>query len=289
MQISTFSVPLRSSISCSLVYMKSSLLWLLALPLLLMQMGCSDYLRVQKSADPSLKYSYAKRYYNEGKYGRVADLMIDVLPHYDGTQEGAQALYLMAEALMNTKQRSSAAEYFRRLYTKYPQDPRAEEARLKTGLCLYAIVPDPRLDQTLTYDAIKELQGFMEEYPNSERRAEVEQMLFDLQDRLAEKQLITADLYYNLGTYLGNNYLSAIITARNALKDYPYTKHKEEFLFIILEATYQQAINSVESKQQIRLREVIDAYYAYENSFPSGKHIKKAKSLRDKAQSKIIG
>lgn len=113
-------------------------------------------------------------------------------------------------------------------------------------------------------------------------------MLFDLQDNLAKKEFLTADLYYNLGTYLGNNYISAIITARNALKAYPYTKHREDLLFIIVEASYQQAINSVESKKQGRLREVIDAYYNYENAFPNGKHIKRAKTLRDRAQRMII-
>lgn len=267
---------------------RQALLRILILSWLLLTSSCAEYVRIQKSKDPSLRYSYAKKYYNEGKYGRVAELMVDVLPQYEGTQEGAQALYIMADALLHNKQESSAAEYFRRLYTKYPQDPRATEAQYKTGLSLYRIAPDPRLDQSVTYSALKELQGFLEAHPESEHRKEVEQMLFDLQDNLAKKELITADLYYNLGTYLGNNYISAIITARNALKAYPYTKHREELLFIILESSYQQAMNSVESKKQGRLREVIDAYYNYENAYPQGKYIKRAKSMRDRAQRMIV-
>ena len=267
---------------------KQTLLRILAIGLLLLTSSCAEYVRIQKTKDPTLRYSYAKKYYNEGKYGRVAELMVDVLPFYDGTQEGAQALYIMADALLQTKQETNAAEYFRRLYSKYPQDPLAPEAQYKTGLALYRISPDARLDQTITYSAIKELQGFVEAYPQSEWRKDAEQMLFDLQDKLAEKQLLTADLYYNLGTYLGNNYISAIITARNALKNYPYTKHKEDLLFIILQATYQQAVNSVESKQQGRLREVIDAYYNYENAFPQGKYLKRAQAIRDRAQRQII-
>ena len=267
---------------------RKTILRILVLSWLLLTSSCAEYIRIQKSQDASLRYSYAKKYYNEGKYRRVAELMVDVLPYYDGTQEGAQALYIMADALLQSKQEESAAEYFRRLYSKYPQDRRAAEVRFKTGLALYRVAPDPRLDQSITYSALKELQSFVETYPQSPHRKEAEQMLFDLQDRLAEKQLITADLYYNLGTYLGNNYISSIITARNALKSYPYTKHREDLLYIILRATYQQAINSVESKQQGRLREVIDAYYNYENAFPNGKYIKRAKSLRDKAERLII-
>ena len=248
---------------------RKTILRILVLSWLLLTSSCAEYIRIQKSQDASLRYSYAKKYYNEGKYRRVAELMVDVLPYYDGTQEGAQALYIMADALLQSKQEESAAEYFRRLYSKYPQDRRAAEARFKTGLALYRVAPDPRLDQSITYSALKELQSFVETYPQSPHRKE-------------------ADLYYNLGTYLGNNYISSIITARNALKSYPYTKHREDLLYIILRATYQQAINSVESKQQGRLREVIDAYYNYENAFPNGKYIKRAKSLRDKAERLII-
>ena len=135
---------------------RQALLRILVLSWLLLTSSCAEYVRIQKSKDPSLRYSYAKKYYNEGKYGRVAELMVDVLPQYEGTQEGAQALYIMADALLHNKQESSAAEYFRRLYTKYPQDPRATEAQYKTGLSLYLIAPDPRRDQAVTSSAHKQ-------------------------------------------------------------------------------------------------------------------------------------
>ena len=37
----------------------------------------------------------------------------------------------------------------------------------------------------------------------------------ELYDKLAYKEYLSAKLYYNLGTYLGNNYLSAEIIAKN--------------------------------------------------------------------------
>ena len=66
-------------------------------------------------------------------------------------------------------------------------------------------------------------------------------MLFELQDKLAYKEFLAAKLYYNLGLYLGNNYESCIITAQNALKDYPFTKHKEDLTFLILRAKAEMA------------------------------------------------
>ena len=57
----------------------------------------------------------------------------------------------------------------------------------------------------------------------------------EMYDKLAQKELYNARLYYNLGSYLGNNYLSCEVTAKNALKNYPSNKYQEEFNWLILE------------------------------------------------------
>ena len=113
-------------------------------------------------------------------------------------------------------------------------------------------------------------------------------MLFELQDKLAYKEFLAARLYFNLGLYLGNNYESCIITAQNALKDYPYTKHKEEITFLILRAKAEQADLSVPERLQERLREVIDAYYAYLNDFPQGEHLKQAQRIFERMNAKLV-
>ena len=98
---------------------------------------------------------------------------------------------------------------------------------------------------------------------------------------------MSTHLYYDLGNYLGNNYESAVITADNALKEYPYTKYKEEFHILILRSRYEEATRSVEEKREERLREVIDEYYTYLNEFPEGKHLKEAKKIYESASKKI--
>ena len=77
-------------------------------------------------------------------------------------------------------------------------------------------------------------------------------MIFALQDKLVLKELYSAKLYYNLGNYMGNNYESCVITAQNALKDYPYTDYREELSILILRARYEMAIYSVEDKKADR-------------------------------------
>ncbi len=48
---------------------------------------------------------------------------------------------------------------------------------------------------------------------------------------------------------MGNNYQSAIITAQNALKEYPYTRYKETLSMLILKSKYQEAVQSIEKKE----------------------------------------
>lgn len=83
-----------------------------------------------------------------------------------------------------------------------------------------------------------------------------------MQDKLVMKEYLSAKLYYNLGNYLGNNYESCVITAQNALKDYPYTNMREDLSILILRAKYEMAVFSVEDKREERYREAVDEYYA---------------------------
>ena len=108
--------------------------------------------------------------------------------------------------------------------------------------------------------------------------------IFELQEKLAEKELLTVKLYYNLGDYRGNNYQAAIITANNAIMDYPYTKYKEDFEMMILRSRYQEAVKSVIEKKKDRFRGVVDEYYNYVNEFPEGKYKKEADKILKVAQ-----
>ena len=145
--------------------------------------------------------------------------------------------------------------------------------------------PDPRLDQTSTYEAINRLQEYLEYYPNSERREIVSDMMFQLQNRLVEKELETVRLYYNLGSYVGNcfyggsNYEACIITAENALKTYPYTSHREELYIYILRSRYKLASNSIDEKMDERYRQTIDEYYGFKNEFPESEYMKEAEQI----------
>lgn len=260
---------------------------LIGLLFVLLLSSCNELTKVQKSTDLYEKYSYAKKFYNTGKYEWAAQTLEEILPYFRGSSEMEQALYIKAQAYYKAKNYVQAQTAFSQYYTEFPNGEYTELARFYSGYGLAQDIPDPRLDQAKTIAAMQELQLFLDYYPQSEKAEEAKQLLFSLQENLAEKEVLNAKLYYNLGNYIFNNYESCIITARNAMKNYPYSIHKEEMHYYVVASLYQIAKNSVVEKQQQRLRDLRDEYYNFINEFPEGKYRKTVDKYFEYAEKNI--
>lgn len=249
--------------------------------------SCGEYNRVLKSTDYEYKYSYAKKYFNAEQYTKSATLLEELYPIFKGTANAEESLYLLAQSYYGQKDYQTASQYFETYYTTYPKGEYTELSRFYSGYGLFLDSPDPRLDQAQTYKAIEQLQIYMEYYPQSERAKEAQNILFELQEKLAYKELRVTELYYNLGTYMGNNYQASIITAQNALNNYPYSKYREEFMYYTIRSKYELAVASVEERLQGRYRDVVDAYYNYTNEYPEGKYLRQVQRFYDYASKRI--
>mgnify|MGYP003412135100 CR=1 FL=1 len=208
--------------------------------------GCGEYTRIQKTQDYEYKYEAAKALYIEGKYSRASQLLGDVLAILKGTAYGEECLYMLAMCAYNSKDYESASSYFRKYYDLYR---------------------------------------------NTQLKEQSHNMIYLLQDKLVEKEYLAAKMYFDLGTYRGNstfggsNYEACIVTAQNALKDYPFatTERREELSILILRSRFQLASQSVIEKRMERFRNVIDEFYAFANDFPESKFLKEAQDLYDRA------
>ncbi len=238
--------------------------------------SCSEYQKLLKSDDAELKYNKAVEYFDKGDFMRASTLFDAVASYYKGTDRSETVLNYMAKSYMGQKDYYSASEYYKTYVKTYPKGKYVTEAKYMIGYCYYLDSPDARLDQTETYNAIAALQEFVDIYPESERVQDANKLLEELTNKLAYKAYLNAKLYYNLGNYMGNNYESAVITAQNALKNFPTTSYREELGMLILESKYEQAVQSVFEKKIERYRNTIDEYYNFINEFPDGKYRKQA-------------
>ena len=263
---------------------KNILLTLLAASLL---SSCGEYNKLLKSTDYEYKYEAAKNYFAKGQYNKAATLLNELVAILKGTDKAEESLYMLGMSYYNQKDYQVAAQTFIQYYNVYPRGTFAELARFHAGKAMYLDPPEPRLDQSGTYSAIQQLQMFMEYFPESSKKEEAQNMIFQLQDKLVMKEYLAAKMYYNLGNYLGNNYLSCVITAQNALKDYPYTNMREDISILILRAKYEMALHSIDEKRPDRYRETVDEYYAFKNEFPESKYLKEADRIFRASQKEL--
>ena len=241
--------------------------------------GCGDYQRLLKSRDPEEKFQAALEYFNNKQYIRAQTLLDDVSSYYKGTERSEDVIAYLARCYMGQKNYESATDYYRAYVRNYPKGKYATEAYFQIGHCQYLNSPDARLDQAITMSAIEAFQVFVELYPDNPYANQAYEEMSALYDKLAYKELKSAQLYYNLGTYLGNNYASCEIVAKNALRDYPSNSHQEELSWLVFAAKYQQMMNSIEEKKIDRARDTQDEYYSFITEYPESKHRSQAEKI----------
>ncbi|MBN9303433.1 outer membrane protein assembly factor BamD, partial [Dysgonomonas mossii] len=136
--------------------MKIRILCTLLLAMLLA--SCGEYNKILKSRDAELKYEYAKKYFDQKKYGRTITLLDEILSAYTGSSKEQEILYLLAQAYFYDKDYTTATQYYTRYYNKFPKGEFTELARFNSAYGLYLDSPDARLDQTSTFKGIQEFQ-----------------------------------------------------------------------------------------------------------------------------------
>jgi len=238
--------------------------------------SCTQYQKLLKSSDYDLKYSKAMEYYEKEDFTRASTLLYDLIGIYRGTEKSQEAHFVYANCLFRMKDYILAGHYYKTFVQSYPTSSYMEESQFMVAYCFFKQSRNARLDQTETYEALDAFQLFINLYPNSPRVIESTNLMDELREKLVYKSYLNAKLYFDLGTYMGNNYKSAIIAARNTLDEFADTHYREELSFLILEAKNIQAINSIEDLKNDRLRDAVDEYYAFINEFPTSQYLGKA-------------
>ena len=254
--------------------------FILACSTIMMGSCAGEFNKVYKSTDADLKYEYAKEAFAMGKFQQASTLLGELITLKKGSDEAQECLYMLGMAQYCDRDYESASATFKKYVSSYPRGTYAEAASFYVGQSLYESAPEPRLDQSPTIGAINAYQQFLDLHPDSKLRSQAQERLYELQDKLITKELLSANLYYNLGGYFGNinkndesNYTSCIITAQNALKQYPYSEHREDFALLIMKSKFELAQNSTEDKRLDRYRDAEDECYGFINEYPDSKNV----------------
>ncbi len=245
--------------------------------------GCSKYQRTLKGSDNERKYEMAMVYYEKGDYLRALQLFDQLLPIVRGTDKSEKLYYAYAYCYYYQEDYILASYYFKQFVRNFPLSELAEECYFKSAYCMYLDSPKYNLDQTNTYDALKELQLFINMYPGSEKREECNQLIDNLRFKLQTKAFEVAKLYFKM-----EDFIAAITSFENILKDYPDTEYKEEILYYIILSYFQYAELSIISKKKERYQATIEAYEKFNTFYPESEFQKEVLQIHFNAKNEKL-
>jgi outer membrane protein assembly factor BamD len=231
--------------------------------------SCGEYQKVLKSEDYNYKYTKAVAYYEAEDFNRAMPLFNELSTVLRGTSKMQEVSYYFAYCHYSSSDNLMAAYLFRNYTVNYPNSKHTEECAYMGAYCYYLEAPNFSLDATNNYKAIKELQSFINQYPESDKVAKCNTLLDELRETLSKKAFENANQYF-----VTSNYKSAIIALENVLIDFPSYDNREEVHFLIVKSSYLLAINSISTKVEQRLKATLDAYNQFKSNYPSSDYIK---------------
>lgn len=250
--------------------MKRTLLYLLAAVAAPVALSCCAGVgTLLRDGQPDEIYAKALELYRKGKWARASTLFEGAQRMYLGTSREDSITFYNAHCKFKNNDFETAATLFDEFRRRFGRSAFIEDAEGMYALCYYRMSPSAERDQTTTGKAIMAVNEFMSRYPESDKIESFREINEELTRRLHKKSYLNAYTYYKIGRYK-----SAIVALKNALRAYPESAYREELMYLIVDASYRLAHNSVDSKQTDRYLAMLDSSLSFCEEFPESKHRK---------------
>ncbi|MBF8457612.1 outer membrane protein assembly factor BamD [Kaistella sp. G5-32] len=230
-----------------------------------------------KSADKDFILKVANEKFEKKKWSDALALYERLSNLVAGTDDAPNVVYNSAYANYYDKNYKLAGHQFKNFAVTFPQDKRAEDASYMSALCFYEGSMDYNLDQTNTDLAINELQTFLNNYPNSDKSKNINELIDELTYKLEFKAYENAKQYYKIADYKAAN-----VAFDNVLNDFPSTKLRPKIYDYILRSRYELATNSVYDLKKDRIENALSFTKQVEREMPNSENAKTAVDLRTK-------
>lgn len=246
--------------------------------------GCvSQQEKAMRSADKNFILKAANDNFAKKKWKNALALYDRLTKLVAGTDEVTLVHYNTAYANYYDKNYKLAGHQFKNFAVNYPQDPRKEDAAYMSALCYYEGSMDYNLDQSNTISAINELQDFLNNYPNSSKSENINQMIDELSNKLEVKAYENAKQYYQMGEYKAAN-----VALQNVLDDFPSTKLRPKIYDYILKSRFELAKLSVYDLKDERIDSGISFAKQVEKELPNTEYAKAATDIRQKLEKEKV-
>ena len=230
-----------------------------------------------KSADKDYILKVATEKFEKKKWKEALALYERLSNLVAGTDDAPNVVYNSAYANYYDKNYKLAGHQFKNFSVTFPHDKRAEEAAYMSALCYYEGSMDYNLDQTSTELAINEMQNFLNNYPDSERSKNIDQLIDELTYKLEFKAYENAKQYYKMADYKASS-----TAFENVLDDFPSTKLRSKIYDYMLKSKYELAVNSIYALKKDRIENALSFTKQIEREVPGTDNAKLATDLKNK-------
>ncbi|MEN8375270.1 MAG: outer membrane protein assembly factor BamD [Gemmatimonadota bacterium] len=158
-----------------------------------------------------------------------------------------RARFGVGQAFFGKKEYLTASTEFLRLVQDYPVGELADDARFMVCRAYEELSPEIPLDQEYTRGAVEHCDALAEFYPGSEYADSARSTRDRLVDKLAQKDLYSADFYFR-----NKAYDSAIVYLEDLLEGYPTSTVAPQALLMLVEIYgelgYQSELDDVRGR-----------------------------------------
>lgn len=243
--------------------------------------ACTDFNKVMKNTSADFKYQAALKYYKKADWYRAGVLFEEVIPRLKGGSEQELSQLYFAHTQYNQKLYETSAQSFKRFYETFARSESAPEAMYMYALSLFKSTPSFNLDQSGTIGAMAAMQDFVNSNPDNEHVEECTTMIATLRKRLERKAYERAKQYYKVSGFSIANYKSSVVAINNFQREFPDSEYNEELSYLKVDAEYNLAMNSLDTKQKERFQEAVAFYKVFVEKYPTSKYLKQAEKMQE--------
>lgn len=214
----------------------------LLIVIMIILVGCISADKSNITTDnPEEAFKIAKRSYDKGDYTQAVEDFSFIKIKFSGTTIIDKAQFYLGMSYYHRKEYILAAYEFENLIKNYTLSEYYPQARYYLAMSYYNLSPKYELDQTYTRYAIIEFQNFLILYPTHSLAPDAEKKIKELRNKLAYKDLKTAELYMKL-----ENYKAALVYYNNILEEYFDTDYADDASYgkiqvLIIKKNYEEA------------------------------------------------
>lgn len=209
-----------------------------------------------------------KKWLNAREYFRR---LVDTYP---GSPYRADAKLGIGDAYLGEGRSDStvlAANEFREFLNFFPLNPRADYAQYKLAIAQMEQMLGPERDQTATKSALVELDRFLQNYPDSKYRSEVEKLRREVRDRLSESE-------YRVGlfSYRSRNYGGALARFTGILKEDPQYTYRDAVYYYLAESYIKVSLTALGPGKDALVKDAVSYYEKLIAEFTNSDYLERA-------------